>query len=315
MPDSDMLEKRNKSLFILLVALVVTTSGVFWFGTKPEQTPVDKEIFKHFDLANIDEIRLTSPADTVVLKYSGSRWFVNELFPADRSMIDVLFATLQQAEPRRPVAASLRDSLATGLQQRGVKVELFTSGEIQQTFFAGGSQTRNQAYFLDAVSGLSYLMTIPGYRVYVAGIFELDESGWRDKFVFGFNWRNFQRLKLNYSRNSSDDFEVAMGNNYFSVLGIVKVDTTKVNDFLDHVSLLTVMDYVPADRTLDSLGGEMPQATILVEDVARNEYRLELYRPTAASRTYHGRINGKQWATFEKSGIEEIVRPRSFFAE
>jgi hypothetical protein len=240
---------------------------------------------------------------------------VNELYPVDRAMIDVLFATLQQAEPRRPVAVSKSDSLATVLRQRGVQVELFTSGEIQQTFIAGGNQLRNQAYFLDEDSGLSYLMTIPCYRVYVTGIFELEESGWRDKFVFGFNWRNFQRLKLNYSRHSSDDFEVAMDNNYFRVLGLAKVDTTKVNDFLDNVSLLTVMDYVAADSTLESLGDEMPQATILVEDVARNEYRLDLYAPSAARGPYRGRIDGKQWATFEKSEIQEIIRPRSFFAE
>ncbi len=43
-------------------------------------------------------------------------------------------------------------------------------------------------------------MNIPGYRVYVSGIFELDESGWREKRVFAFNWQNFQKLDAHFPK-------------------------------------------------------------------------------------------------------------------
>ena len=58
------------------------------------------------------KFRLNLRTGNVTLKYNGSRWKVNDEFNADPIMIDVLFATLQQAEPRRPLAASLKDSVA-----------------------------------------------------------------------------------------------------------------------------------------------------------------------------------------------------------
>lgn len=313
MLNSDMLERRNKRLFILLLALLSATSVVYWLGRSEEQFAVDKMIFKDFDLNSINEISLVSNKASVVLKYNGSRWRVNDQYPADPAMIDVLFATLQQAEPKRPLASSMQDSVATSLRRNGVKVSMFSSGEVQKTFIAGGNESKNQAFFLDSDEDEVYIMTIPGYRVYVSGIFELAENGWRDKFVFGFNWRNFQSLEVSFSQKPSDDFAVAMENNYFSVQGLTQVDTTKLNDFLDDISLLTVEDYMVPNELPDSLAKVGPFVTILVKDIARKEYRLQLYPPIDKSSQFIGLINGSQWAIFQQGLISNLVRSRSFF--
>ena len=87
-------------------------------------------------------------------------------------MIEVLFATLQQAEPKRPVSPSIRDSVRQDLRQRGVRVSLFSSGVKEVGFYAGGNMKKTQAFFShEQKDETPYVITIPGYRVYVSGIF------------------------------------------------------------------------------------------------------------------------------------------------
>ena len=113
MHNSDMQERRNKQQFILLFVLLSATVSVYWFNHRAKDGDIDKNIFKNFDLNSIDEISLESSKGKVTLKYNGSRWRVNDQFAADPSMIDVLFATLQQAEPKRPLAEGVISSALT----------------------------------------------------------------------------------------------------------------------------------------------------------------------------------------------------------
>ena len=167
-------------------------------------------------------------------------------------MVQVLFATIQQAEPKRPLPLGIQDSVSQELRQNGVKVSLISSGTPELTFYAGGNGQKTQAYFsVDKGDAKPYLVTIPGYRVYVSGIFEVEEKDWRDKLVFGFNWRNFESLQASFPNSPSDNFQVVFQDNYFAVQGLNAVDTAKLNDFLDDVSLLTVEEFtdqaIPAD--------------------------------------------------------------------
>jgi len=310
-----MTEKRNKQQFVLLFVLLSATVSLFWFRHSDKEGDVDKNTFRNFDVQTVDEVSLVSASGNVTLKYNGSRWKVNGEFNADPGMIDVLFATLQQAEPRRPLAGSLQDSVAKSLQDDGVKVSLISSGTVAKVFYAGGNTGKTQAFFLEENGPYPYLMTIPGYRVYVSGIFELAESGWRDKIVFGFNWRNFQRLETTFPGRPADNFVVAMEDNYFNVTGLAQVDTTKLNDFLDDVSLLSVEEYLSADAILDSLKSVEPFVSILVTDIARKEYELKLYIPAGQRRQFLGLLNQKQWALFQESRIARVIRPRNFFGK
>ena len=308
-----MQEKSNKRLAALLLFLLGMTAIVFWFGQRDNRHDVDPALFRPYDLNTIDEITLESPLGKTVLKYEGARWKVNGTLNANSNMIEVLFATLKQAEARRPVGLSDRDSITTALEKTGVKVSLRAAGETQMVFFAGGNESKNQAYFLLENARVPYVVTIPGYRVYVSGIFELSESGWRDKFVFGFNWRNFNRLETRFPKRNSDGFEIEMDDGLPVLNGLQEVDTTKLNNFLDEVSLLTVDNFSSENPSLDSLGKTEPLVSFSVSDIAGKVYVLQVYPTDDKSIQYYGLINGTQWARFNKNKISGILRGRRFF--
>lgn len=305
-----MQKQKNITLTITLGILLAITAGVYWYGAR-SATPINKARFQVKAPKEIDHVTFTSPLDTVQLDFDGARWRVNDSLRADRQMVDVLFATLQQAEAKRPVASSLRDSVAQWLQAHGVRVVLYAGESRVQEILAGGNAAKTEAWFMSPDDQVPYVMTIPGYRVYVSGILELDTYGWRDKYVFGFNWRNFNALRAEFP-NAADNYVIRMDakNHTVSVAGMAAVDTARLNTFLDDVSLLRVDQY--SHMATDSLQAHDRVMTLIVEDVGNRQYTLALYGPTAGA-TSPGVVGGTQPAIFESSKIRKIIRPRSYF--
>lgn len=308
-----MQRKSNIRLLIAFATLIVVNVSLYFLFTARETTDVDDDLFKVEDFTKIDEVILMQKENPVKLKYLGGSWTVNSQL-ADRRMIDVLFATLQQAQPKRPVAESIRDSTNAILENEGVVVKLLANGELQKEFIVGGNPAKTQTYFKQRNSNKSYVAIIPGYRVYVGGIFELDESGWKDKYVFNFNWRNFQSLTFKVPSDSKSDFEINMGKNYYEVKGIVSVDTTKLNDFLDAVSLLTVDQYLKKDNVpyFDSLGKATPRFELIVTDVSGKAYSVAFYEDGTKDRLL-GQIQGSQLAIFDPKKLTAIAKSRKWF--
>lgn len=301
-----MQEKRNKRLAILFVLLSTATAALLYFSATDEQTFEQKDIFKVEELQTIDRVELLSGNDTLSLRFANNRWWVNETEPADRNMIDVLFATLLQAEAKRPVAENTNDSIAQVMQAKGVRVRLFEQDELRKRFVAGGNAKKSEAYFLNE-QGKAYVMHIPGYRVFVSGIFELTESEWRDKYVFAFNWTNFKSLSVQFTNTPSDNFKVKMQDTYFGIEGI-ETDTTKLNDFLDAVSLLTVDQYTMGD----SLKQQASFMNILVTDIADRQYQLAVYAKAINGKTACF-LNNKQAAWIDNRKLVRLLKNRDFF--
>jgi hypothetical protein len=308
-----MQERKNKRLAILFCALCCMTAIVFYLGKTDGAVAVSRSMFKDFDFKSIDQVVLESKKGRVDLKFNGTKWKVNNQFDADQSMVEVLFATLQQAEPKRPLATDIQDSIITGLKQQGVKVSVVSAGQSALTFYAGGNAQKTQAYFATIDDDpKSYLVTIPGYRVYASGIFEVPEKDWKNKYVFGFNWRNFQRLEAEFPGQRENNFEVVPNDNYFSVAGIISVDTAKLNTFLDDISLLTVDNYLE-EAAEDSIPQSSPIMVLKVKDIGQRVYTLQLFQPKLSGDAIPGLINGIQWALFHPAKIRRIQKSKAFF--
>lgn len=293
-----------------MVVLLVTTTLMYWQMNTGSSLDVDKDAFKVEGLDKVDRVVLESPRQKVELKFNGARWKVNDQYNADRGMIDVLFATLQQAEPKRPVAVRIQDSVSRELNESGTHVSLYAGTELKKKFTAGGDPQKKQAYFKDD-GNTPYVMVIPGYSVYVSGILELDENGWRDKYVFGFNWRNFQQLEASFPTDPDNDFKIVMKDNRPEVEGIVQADTARLNDFLDNVSLLRADQFVNSGK--DSLLQEKPLMHISVTDIASRQYKLAVYPNQVHSKNYPALVQDSLPAVFDQQKIRNILKPKSYF--
>ena len=195
-------------------------------------------------------------------------------------------------------------------------LSVFTIGNLVQSFQAGGNIQKTESYF-QKPGQPAYVMTVPGYRLYVSYILELDESGWRDKRVFNFNWRNFKSLHMIVPGDASQNFEVSFKDQFFGIAGIDAVDTTKLNDYLDAVSLLNADQFLkPGVSTLyDSVVKTKPAFRIEVKDIADKTYSLDLFVPLKNDPNVLGKMDGSQPVIFNPNNILPIARKRNYFIQ
>lgn len=307
-------ERKNKVLVFSLVAISFTAIILFTFLGQVEV--VDKDIFKIESLSSVDRILFTSSRDPIDLSFNGSRWLVNNDYTADDQLVTVLFATLQQAESKRKVAAGLVDSITQLIKIKGVKVELFQGDAVVKEIYVGGNANKSESYFLDESNG-PYVMAIPGYRVYVAGVFEVETGGWRDKRIFNFNWRNFKRLKTTNVNQPNQNFEIEDDGYGFDLVNAVGTDTTKLNDYLDAVSLLMAKDFVKkgSNPIYDSISQTSPLVSIEVFDLGDNEHRLDLFAPLKEDPNVVGKLDDLDVVIFDRQQIFPVLKSRDYFVK
>lgn len=314
MPDFNSQNIKNLRLTISLVVLVCMATGLFIVVRQPSQQLVDPDLFRVADQEKVDMVLLQKGQQKVELKFDGSRWRVNQKYEADNQMINVLFATLDQARPKRPVAANQQDSISLWLTDKGVEVNLFIGDDLVKKFRAGGNERKTESWFMD--DGPPYVMTIPGYRAYVSFVLEMGEEAWRDKRIFNFNWRNFKSLNASVEADHTQNFEVTFADKFFTIPGLARVDTTRLNDYLDAVSLLSADQIITTSLTptYDSLFQTAPSFQIKVKDISEQEYMLQVWPPLKNDTKVLGRWGAEDVVLFNRAQVIPIARKKSYFS-
>jgi hypothetical protein len=306
-----MQRKKNIQLLISLIVMVIITALLFTFSNT-KSTSVDKDLFQIENLDKIDHVVLESTKGKTDLKFNGTKWLVNEKYEADRQMITVLFATLKQTIAKREVAAHLQDSLQKQIFSNGIKISCYEAGVLSKEIWTGGNAQKTETYF-QTKDGKPFVVTIPGYRVYVASIFELSSNDWRDKQVFNFNWQNIKSLEVKFPAEPKQNFKASYKEKLFSIEGIA-TDTTKLDRFMDALFQLR------SERILNSTEiknynsdlVQKPMMEIFIHDIADRTYPLILYPPAKESKYIVGKINAEV-VLFNPLAFKEVFRKRQYF--
>ena len=296
--DNVLQSKKNILLFVSFTILSLASLILFFLG-REVKSEIDPAIFKLLDSKAVDKVTIEKSNEKIDLIFLNGGWRVKVLgagaslvsgeavgWEADGDLIDILFATMEQVVPKRNVASRIQDSIVNQISKSGIKVSFLSNSNVQKTFSLLGNEGLGITYFLDQSDGTPYIMAIPGYRVYVAGIFEQDGNDWRDKRIFNFNWRNFKELQVEFPRSPNQNFTVAMTGQYFSIVGENKIDTTALNNYLDAVSLIEADAFYQLGETskMDSLSDTNPIMVITVKDVGNQLYSLKLFAIGKADR-------------------------------
>lgn len=310
-----MSKRNNIFLLISLVAMTAFLVLIILYDNSNNTISIDKNLFKVTDQTKIDRVILKRANEQIELHFDGAKWMVNNSFEADRQLIDVFFATLLQAEPRRPVAQRLRDSIHQQITKAGVDVKLYEGETLMKNFWVAGNHRKTETYYELAGDLSPYLMTIPGYRVYVAAIFELASYDWRDKRIFNFKWQNFKRLTASITGNDKESFAISFQDKFFGLEGNPTADTTKLNDYLDAVSLVQAIRYLPPGESAvyDSLLKTTPFYSIEVKDIANRTYSLAIYTPIKQEQAILGKLGDGQAVLIGREDFIRLDRKKSHF--
>lgn len=310
-----MQRSRNVKLLVLLGALILVTVVVWWATRPKDKLKISRNIFAYEDPSAIDKVTFSSSNDTVGLSFNGRQWLVGEQYETDPQRISVLFAILKQMRVRRKVAKQQQDSIASRFEEEGVKVEFYEGDEKVHDFFVYGDEESRMTYVAESLKSPAYIVEIPGYRSYLAGIYQLDKNEWRNPVVFDVNWANLQGVKVIYPGEEESSFDVIYGNSFYKIEQLSETDTTKLANFLDDISLLYVNDYL--NKVEEGEYGQIikaiPQASIQVADVGGRVRTLEVYGALADKQQVIGRIDSTDYVVLNLDETRKILRPKSFF--
>jgi hypothetical protein len=308
-----MQRRKNIRLVISLIVMIAAILLLAFFVNRDGASFADMDLFQINDLDKIDQVVLESPRGKTALKFNGTKWKVNESNDADRQMITVLFATLKQTIAKREVAITLRDSISHAIVSTGVKVSCYEGGQLVRSFFSGGNAQQTETYFMQE-GGAPYLVVIPGYRVFIAAIFDLTGNDWRDKQVFNFNWQNIKSVEVSFPSNPKQDFHASFKNNFFGIDEIAATDTSKLDRFMDDLFQLRAKKIMTDEelRKVDSTSSAKPAEIITIRDVAGNQYALTILSAPSQRTTLLASINN-QFILLDVVQLRELARPRDFF--
>jgi hypothetical protein len=304
---------RNSKLLITLLLLTAATVALVFFGGS-DKIDLDESMFSVADQNNIDRVVFESSTEKIELTFNGSKWMVNGRYEADAQLVTVFFASILQAAPKRKLSGVLLDSIGKKMEEKGIAVSLWQGAELAKQFSVVGNDQKTETYF-QLQNGDPYFITIPGYRVYVASIFELSENDWRDKHIFNFNWQNFKSLKARFPQQSKQDFTVSLINSLFSIEEVAVADTTKLSGYLESIFNLK------ADRFLgireahlyDSLLASPPLFQLEIEDIAKHVYSLNVYYSKEKDQPIVAKTHEEQLLLLQPAVAARILRARDYF--
>ena len=311
-----MQRKKNIRLLIILITLMVVTTGVYFIPEEGGNAGIDRSLFT-VDVSSIDKVVLESKDLKNILSFDGVQWQLNGQYEASPRMVTVLFSILSQVKAKRRAAVQQNDSLTRVLRKQGVKVSLYGGSSLLQQYYVAGNKEKTATYFMQADGEVPYLIHLPGYRTYIAQLFEMPAKNWRSRIAFPMNWRNLKSITTSYPGKGGEGFQILLDRGFLRMPQVKEVDTAKVSDYVQEVSISYLDEFIATgeDQAYDSLAQTTPELLIEVSDIGDDILRLELF-PLLEGRTHRlGLLNDQDLCLFESTRIRKLFKTEGYFGK
>ena len=278
MPDS---LRKNKNIK-LIVILAVLLSLSLWLGSREEKKgnlDVDHRLFSIEDIKGIDKIVLQNDAAINNLILEKGYWQLNAKYRADQKLVELLLAVFNRVEIQRPVSKKLKPEVINELSSNGIGVEIFSQGELLQKFLVGGNAIKTNTYFAQTVEN-PFVITLPGYNNYVAGIFKLTRNQWRDRLIFSSTWRSLKSLSISYLGLPQNDILIDYKKEQLVMEGVKTLDTASMLSYIENFNQFHAIGFIDPGEypRFDSLLTTDVAVTIALNDIdSKKNQVLQLY--------------------------------------
>jgi hypothetical protein len=316
-----MKQEHKNLLLIFLLAILVAISVVLSIMLRPKTTTfADSNLFTVQDTTLIQTITIKSENNQIdnVLEKTPEGWTINKVYKADPNIIRVLLSVLNQITISRSVAKNQAQNIKDDILQKGYEVHIESANRVIKSFYCLGNSTKTVSIMMKEGGETPYIVHLPGYDSYVAGMFEISELDWRKRLIFQSTWRSLQRLELLYPKMSRNNVEIRFNLDFFEITGVESLDTTAMMDFID------LFQYYQADRfiepvegtTYDSLLSVEPYLMLSLDDIdPKKSNRVIFYPKLEEDPMILGKLDDGQIALFDYKRIRKTFRRKNQFVK
>jgi hypothetical protein len=309
MPDSKMQRKKNIRLLAILSILIAATVIVMTMDKNGKRAAFDEKLFSIQDTSQIERIVISAAHFTNELKKVNNDWIVNDKYRLDEGLRRVLLPVLREIRIRRSVSESSREQVVGLLKDQGIRVDVFGRRGLISSFISGGMQEENLTWFMKTDNKQPYVVHLPGYESYVAGLFEITENDWRDRIVMSINWQALNEVKMAYLKEEENSFAIKARGNFFSVPGVNSLDSARVFDFLQDAQYVLTDKYLREGEmpVYDSLSQTQPFAVLSLQTIGQQiPETLAFYPRQNDGRYLLGKMGTGQLALFEYNRVKNL---------
>lgn len=313
-----MSQKHKNITLIIIIGLLVVSSIVLGLmkGTT-SNTIKNKTLFSVQDTSKIDQISIKSATEIILLKKVDGNWMLNEKYKAEQNIVKILLSIFKDAEVTRSVPKSQQMEITGFIKDNGFIVNISGNDETLNTFYSSGNENKTVSYMMSIDNDQPYIISIPGYGSYVAGIFEIPSNDWRDRLILSTNWRTLQKLKINYTEFPEYDFTIKFNFNFLSVEGVEKLDTARMMAFIDEFNYLQTDRYLVKGQNerYDSLLLTPATVSLSIEDInSANSRNISFFPLLVDDPMMLGFVNeDEQMVLFEAQRIQQLFAVKSDF--
>lgn len=298
--------QSKKNIVLLSVWIVLVLLTILAFSYNPyerKSTSFDMDLFA-IENANQSISRIVLNAENFknTLEKNGNSWKVNQEYLLDVSMQQVFFQLLEQISIQRPIVGENATEIKQNVLDSGVQVNIYGNENLLNSYKVGGDFQAMRSYFVKGED--VYLVQLPGYQSYVAGIFEVPENDWRDRVIFDGIWQDMVSLKINRPKKEAIEFKYE---DRLMRIQNQQADTSEVMNFVERFNYFFVDQFLPENHIALQKKESFDKAgTIEIEALDKDRsIRLELFKnPNFNAYLVH--INGKEWAAIRNERMEKI---------
>jgi hypothetical protein len=222
---------------------------IFFGGKVATRVAFDEAQFAVQDTSAVTSIKIGA----IELRREGA-WMVGN-HPADPAFVDHLLNVMLRVRVKKPIGTMTTEEAK----------DIVINDKMKFQFVPNDTKTRT--YFI--LDGQGFEMEIPGFSDYLGGIFELEADQWRDRLVYDGSWRTIQHLVLDYTADDVNDFSIRFQNDFFTIQGISKLDTTAMMNYLNQFQFFQANERLSPGRVafMDSLSKTTPLAYLRIDDI------------------------------------------------
>ncbi|MFY0607173.1 MAG: hypothetical protein JXR10_10675 [Cyclobacteriaceae bacterium] len=291
------MRRTNQNLLIAFVGLLVVNLVIAFTPKNTKKVSFDEN---RFAIEEISEIQRVSIGELSLTK-NGEVWLVNNQYPADPNLIQLLISIMQRVAVKKPVN-----------EYYGETLEVKINDEV--AFSVSSNPTKTKTYFVAGEE--RFEVHIPGYNEFLGGIFELAPDQWRDRLLLDASWRTIQELNLNYTDESRRELSISFDENFFTVKDVAQLDSNSVVEYLNQFQVFQVNEWVSEGRfaRYDSLAQTSPLANLTISTINSEEpIAIDIFPQYADERFYLARVNDGALMVIDEKRMGSILKSSSDF--
>lgn len=292
---------KNKLVLIIMVTLITLALG-FVLSDSNSTIFGEETEFAVKDTANIVKIYMADKNNqSVLFERKEKGWVLNGNLKAHKQNVAMLLQTIKSLDVKYPVPQKAHNNIVKVMAGNSVKVEVYKYdhyiklGQLKlfkyvnkaRVFYVGNATQDNQGtYMLMEGAKRPYVVTMPGFRGFVAARFTTNPKDWLSHEIFSVAYNSIAQIKIDSPEQPNKSYQIRKLEEGYEIMALANrqllptYDTVALYTFLDafkNINYESLLDDMPQTK-IDSILSTQPLYNIQLTETNGKTHEITTYK-------------------------------------